>query len=172
MDEGMNEIIANDQNLIKATLLTDIVIDERARNGKWCCSPYPDHPRGCPNFRAGSCQCVNVVFNFEDIRGKRRWFAIVEEFNLKAHAEKMKLKHPDWSERQCRNLLYWQGSVRKRLKEKIEKFDPNIHEWGHTYLLLPEAHGVEVFETMRRVGIIIERNPEIVRKVAFVGLPL
>jgi hypothetical protein len=92
-----------------------------------------------------------------------RWVAIIETFDLKAHAEKMKAKHPHWSERQCRNPLYWQGGVRKRLREKAEKLN------GDIILDIPEACGVEVFETMKLVGINLERKPDIVKKVMFVG---
>jgi len=70
---------------------------------------------------------------------------------------------PGWSDRQCRNPLYWQGGVRKRLKEKCRAFGCNI------ILDIPEACGVEVFETMKNAGVIIDRHPETVIKVMLVG---
>ena len=30
--------------------LKDVVYDMRARDGTWCCLPYPGHGKGCPNF--------------------------------------------------------------------------------------------------------------------------
>jgi hypothetical protein len=98
------------------------------------------------------------------------WYAVIEEFDLKAHAIAMKAKHPGWSERQCRNPLYWQGGVRKRLREKANHLDPKLREWGHMYLSIPEAAGIDVFQTMHRAGIVIDQHPDIVRKVVLVGI--
>lgn len=146
--------------------LTLIAYDSRARNGDWCCNPYPGHPHGCPNFSKG---CTTIT-DFTKYMDTYLWYAVVEEFDLKAHAAAMKEKHPGWSERQCRNPLYWQGGVRKRLREKAERLDPKLHEWGHMYHSIPEAAGVDVFKTMLHVGIILDRHPDIVRKVVFVGI--
>lgn len=147
--------------------LEKIIVDPMARDGTWCCHPYPGHPHGCPNFPKG---CTKISFDHPRIGGHyTRWFAVVEEFDLDAHAAMMKAKHPEWSDRQCRNPLYWQGGVRKRLKEKAWRLWPKLREWGNIYTPIPEAWGVEVFETMQLVGVIIERHPGIVRKVAFIG---
>ena len=146
--------------------LNDVICDPRAKNGTWCCHPYPGHPKGCPNFPKG---CTRG-FDFEEVRNKYQWFAIVEEFDLVNHAGMMKKKHPGWSDRQCRNPLYWQGGVRKRLREKAEKPDPKLHEWGHMYMPIPGAHGANVFETMAKVGVILERKPETVKKVVLIGI--
>ncbi len=143
--------------------LKEVVYDVRARDGTWCKLPYPGHPKGCPNFP----KCPNTRVDFCTLIscGLKRWFAVVEEFDLKAHAEEMKRRHPDWSERQCRNLLYWQGPVRLLLTAKAyEHWVP-----GGIVLEIPEAHGINVFETMAKVGIVIERHPDIVRKVMLVG---
>ena len=148
--------------------LDEVICDPRARNGVWCTAPYPGHPKGCPNFPKG---CTRS-FDFESERNRRQWYAVVEEFDLIQHAAEMKKKHPDWSDRQCRNPLYWQGGVRKRLREKAYRLDPKLHEWGHMYMPITEAHGVNLFETMARVGIILERKPKIVRKIALIGIVL
>lgn len=151
--------------------LENIIVDLRAMDGTWCSHPYPGHPHGCPNFLKG---CTNRPYFNHPIEGienhYQKWFAIVEEFDLDAHAIMMKAKHPNWSERQCRNPLYWQGGVRKRLKEKAFRLHPDLKEWGNLYTALPEAWGVDVFETMKLVGVILERKPGIVRKVAFIGV--
>jgi hypothetical protein len=146
--------------------LTSIAYDSRARNGEWCCNPYPGHPKGCPNFSKG---CTTIT-DFTKYMDKYLWYAVVEEFDLKSHAAAMKVKHPGWSERQCRNPLYWQGGVRKRLREKAQRLDPKLHEWGHMYHSIPEAAGVDVFQTMHRAEITIDQHPDIVRKVVFVGI--
>lgn len=146
--------------------LPEVVYDRRAKDGTWCQHPYHNHPKGCPNFVKG---CTNRI-DFKGIGEKYRWYAIVEEFDLKSHAAMMKTKHPDWSERQCRNPLYWQGGVKKRLREKAYQLDPNLHEWGHIYLPIPEAHGVNVFDTMTKAGIVLDRKPDLVKKVVLVGI--
>lgn len=133
--------------------------------GKWCASPYPGHPHGCPNLEKG---CISKRPDFRNIAHQcRHWYAIIEKFDLKAHAAtmkaKMKAKDIDWSDRQCRNPLYWQGGVRKRLREKCNAV-------GYDLLLdIPEACGIEMFLTMERVGIHLSRTPDTVIKVMIIG---
>jgi hypothetical protein len=148
--------------------LNEIVYDERASNGVFCAHPYEGHPHGCPNWP----QCPNDEDRFtlqelKDIEAKYDKFAIVEEFDLKAHAQAMKLKHPTWSERQCRCLLYWQNGVRKRLLTKAMDF---LFKSNRSSILLsiPEASGINVFATMEKAGIIIEKHPNTVKKVMLV----
>lgn len=142
--------------------LEKIVADKRAR-GAWCATPYPGHPHGCPNLKT---ECIQDRPDFLSIAQDYNWYAITERFNLKDHAAKMKVKYPDWSERQCRNPLYWQGGVRKRLREKCDA-------WGWDILLdVPEACGIDVFRTMEKVGVHLERKPDMVIKVMIVGFDL
>lgn len=144
--------------------LKQIVLDDRAR-GAWCKLPYPGHPKGCPNFP----DCIKERSSFEKITSYdyTKWFAVIEEFDLKAHAKKMKDKHPNWSERQCRCLLYWQGGVRKRLFEKAHKV---VRPFSNDIILnIPEAHGINIFETMEKVGVKISRKPDKVIKVMLIG---
>ena len=146
--------------------LSEVVCDNRAWDGTWCTSPYLGHPHGCPNFP--NCPAMHEWFT--NYGGKYQWYAVVEVFDMEAHIVTMKAKHPGWSLRQCMNPLYWQGGVRKRLREKAYRLDPKLSEWGHFFHPIPEASGVNVFETMAKVGIILERDvSKVVRKVAFVG---
>lgn len=147
--------------------LEDVVYDIRARDGTWCCLPYPNHPKGCPNFP----KCRDKYPDFKTLEGYK-WYAIVEEFDLKAHAERMKKKHPNWTPRQCRNPLYWQNGVRKKLRERAIKFCEEKKFLGDNFSILlevPEASGIDVFATMEKVGLKLERYPNIVRKIIFVG---
>ena len=142
----------------------DIVYDVRARNGTWCKLPYPNHPKGCPNFP----HCPSNQPNFLLLEYDYDWYAVIEEFDLASHAEEMKRKHPSWTERQCRNVLYWQNSVRKRLKEKTYA----NQKQNDVVLEIPEASGVNVFATFSKVGIILQRqNPNYVLKTMFIGKP-
>ena len=138
--------------------------------GEWCKLPYPDHPQGCPNYgkQAHCPPQAPTVAEFIDL-SRPHWFIIVP-FNLEAHAQRMKAKHPKWSDRQARCVLYWQNTVRKSLRIAINSFT-----WQHpgtTSTLLPEAMGVNVIATAKKVGIDIEVKPEkIVAKIALVGFP-
>jgi hypothetical protein len=141
--------------------LTTIIYDARARNGTWCCHPYEGHPHGCPNFKNGCTLKKRPDFN--DMKDLYNWYAVVETFDLKAHMERMKAKHTHWTERQCRNPLYWQGTVRANLRNNC------ITMKGDIVLDIPEACGINVFETMALVGVVLERKPDTVRKVMLVG---
>lgn len=159
--------------LDKLLSLETVHYDPMAR-GTWCALPYHGHPRGCPNLSKG---CIRDRPDFKDIARDYTWFAVVEEFDLNAHAKMMKLRHPDWTVRQCRNPLYWQGAVRAKLRAKAEYAAGQINEYGHylknenLILDIPEACGIDVFQTMAGVGVILDRTPDIVRKVMIVGVP-
>jgi len=143
-----------------------IAYNESARNGVWCTHPYPGHKTGCPNFKKG---CTSCRPDFKNIAEMYNWYAVMEVFDLKSHAEKMRSRLP-WTERQCRNPLYRQPAVRKKLRQKAEalaaKYSPQS-----IILDIPEACGVEVFETMSLVGYELDRHPDIVVKVMLVGIP-
>jgi len=145
-----------------------LAIDERARD--WCRLPYPDHPKGCPNWnRKSACPpaapLVSEVFDLSE----EHWFAVVV-FDLSKHRDEMLAKHPDWSTRQSACCLYWQNSVSRRLRKLCDRFCRE--KPGTVYTLLPEAMGVNVFKTARHNGIAMRRSPEdIVYKIALLGLP-
>ncbi len=146
--------------------LPNVIYDIRARDGTWCKLPYPNHPKGCPNFP----RCPRQYRDFLDFTIQDRlWYAVLVEFDLQRHSAIMRIKHPDWTDRQCQNLLYWQGKVRSTLRRKAYPDYPNRPVDGRLVLEIPEASGINVFETMAQVGIIIERHPNIVRKVMLIG---
>jgi hypothetical protein len=144
-----------------------LVINIRAR--EWCRLPYPGHPAGCPNYGISE-QCppkVPIVSKVFDL-SKPHWFA-VERFDLSAHSARMAAEHPGWSERQCRCCLYWQNGVRKGLRQKCEAFVAGRP--GITFTLIPEAMGVNVFLTARKMDVRINRLAfPVVHKVALVGM--
>ncbi|HDY87830.1 MAG TPA: hypothetical protein ENH82_06895 [bacterium] len=141
-----------------------LCIDIRARD--WCLFPYPNHPKGCPNYNyKKTCPPqVKVVDKVFDLN-KDVWFAIIR-FDLVAHMNRMKDKHPNWSERQCKCVLYWQEKVKKELRLLVENF---IMFKEYIWTDCPEAMGVNVFKTFRRLNIPISIHPEIVNKVALIG---
>jgi hypothetical protein len=143
--------------------LGEIILNDRARDGTWCTMPYPNHPNGCPNFP----QCPQYRSDFNEFNGYK-WFAIIERFDLEAHAKRMKEKHHKWSERQCRNLLYWQNSVRAKLRKRTQIFAYQTN--ADIILEIPEANGVNIFGTMAKNGLLLKaHNPKIIYKIMFVG---
>jgi len=90
-------------------------------------------------------------------------------FNLEYHAETMKLRHPEWTPRQCRNLLYWQNIVRKDLKSAVKAAMGFLRCDGVSYC--PEGLGVNVFVTARLAGVKLDkiRRLKIDRHVALIG---
>ena len=144
----------------------NVVINENAK-GPWCRLPYPNHPQGCPNYGKRKT-CPPVAKKFGDLIEPPLYLAI-QQFNLEFHKKKMKEKHPNWTDKQCRNLLYWQKGVIKRLKDESYQFARTL---GDNFIVLdvPEANGVQVFETCKKIGILLDKNPEkIVYKIMIIG---
>ena len=144
----------------------NLVYDMRAKD--WCKLPYPNHKKGCPNYNKNP-DCPPQSPNIEEFIkiNRKKWF-IVECFDLEKHRNKMKKKHPEWTDKKCNCLLYWQKGVRKRLIEKCIKFISGNKDL--IYTLLPESMGVHVFNTAKSIGIPIKRNPnKKVFKIALVG---
>lgn len=149
--------------------LKTIIIDDRARDGTWCAKKYDGHPKGCPNFP----ECIETRPHFNTYDQNLHWYAVVLRFNLKAHAEEMK-KRPrkdgkEWTEAQARCVLYWQEhKVRKPLKTMAMKICHPL--MGDVLLDIPEANGIQVFDTMEEHGLVLERKkPDIIHKIMFVG---
>lgn len=146
-------------------------IDYKCRG--FCTIPYHGHKKGCPNFGVNencppNVQLVKDVFDLN-----KDLYFVVEEFDLKSHVDKMKVKHPNWTSIQLKNLLYWQGGVRKRLRDKTNEFIEDRSNGAMIYTLLPEAMGVMVINTALKLGIPIEKTPiNKVFKIALVGYSL
>ena len=143
-----------------------MAIDYNVRD--WCRFPYPDHPKGCPNWNKKDI-CPPKVKHVPDVfdLSKQHWFIIIE-FDLGAHVQRMAKLHDEWSERQCRCLLYWQKGVIKKLEEYCLQYI-RFHA-QMIYTLCPEGMGINVFRTAHRHGIMIRKNPKkTIHKVALIG---
>lgn len=143
-----------------------LVVDHKMR--AMCVQAYPQHKRGCPNFgkRSNCPPKANLIERVLDLSAPV--WAIWVTFDLAAHVARMRYMHPDWSERQLANCLYWQGSARKDLRVETEAFLAD-HP-GCIALDCPEACGVNVTATMRAVGVELQWPPvTLVHKVAIVG---
>ena len=139
-------------------LKPDQLIIEPKAQGYWCQLPYPGHPKGCPNFgKKNGCPPTSEIFS-ENYQPP--YYLITETFDIESHIQKMKKRHPEWSERQCRNLLYWQKTVNKKLKEKAKQYLASLNENSMKLIEIPEATGINVFQTCANVGIYLEKIPQ------------
>lgn len=130
------------------------VLDYSVRN--LCVRPYPLHPKGCPNFgkKDGCPPLAEPISEILDMAAPV--YAIWNAFDLLAHVENMRLKHPHWSDRQLYCCLYWQPRARKYLEGQIHTFSTRIMA---RKVYCPEAHGVNVTATMKTLGIELEWPP-------------
>ena len=70
----------------------------------------------------------------------------------------MREKHPEWSKRQLECCLYWQGTARKSLREKIKLFKI---EYPNLFIAkCPEGSGTNLTETMKQININLEWPPK------------
>lgn len=132
-----------------------------------CVRPYPGHRHGCPNHgRRATCPPrALMIGDLLDLR--RPVWVIWNDFAFGAHVERMRRKHPERSERQLACCLYWQGSARKQLEAEIARF---LERGSAVIVRCPEACGVNVTATMRKVGVELEWPPrKIARQVALAG---
>lgn len=93
------------------------------------------------------------------------------QFNLRLHSQLMKEKHPTWSERQCRNSRYWQGTARSILRDEVRFHLTRFGLHNAVVCYAPEAIGVNVTATMARVGVCLDWPPKVFCfQVALVGI--
>lgn len=129
------------------------VLDVSVR--RLCVRPYRGHPRGCPNFNKKPC-CPPQARLFENVFDlDRPVIAVWNVFDLAAHVDRMRAKHPGWSWAQLVCCLYWQAGARKKLRIGISKaLLPGMRAEA-----CPEAMGVDVTATMASIGVTIEWPP-------------
>ncbi len=125
-----------------------------------CALPYPGHPKGCPNLgKAARCPPNAPMY-----KGSETVRIAAIQYNLAARAEELKEDNPHFTNRQSRCCLYWQGTVRKALREHIREHYDQKHQWEGT----SEARGANVFAMMEAAGYPMDRKVEnYVWKVAF-----
>ena len=133
-----------------------------------CVRPYPNHPRGCPNFFSRktcppAAKIFHKVFDLNE-----PVYAVINEYRLDKHVAKMKKAHPKWTDRQLRCVLYWQGTARKQLKGLVKEALKEHKQYVATFC--PEAMGVDITKTLAAAGVQLEWPPVVtVRQVALLG---
>lgn len=118
-----------------------------------CKLPYHGHSNGCPNYgKKEGCPpqlpLLDEIFDF-----KKDLYVIYTSFPIGKFAERMRLAHPEWKEfpRQWYNPRLWQHTARKEHKEELKKFLTKNQDYEVNRS--PEAHGVNVTELMKSIGI-------------------
>lgn len=134
------------------------VVDKAMRG--LCRRKYPNHPRGCPNFakKAGCPPQAPMIWDTIDL--EQPVYAIWNAFPIGDHMQTMGCRHPEWTERQKANCLYWQPKARKQLRGIIGEFLISMggpREWR--VIGCPEAQGVNLTATMKSIGIELEWPP-------------
>lgn len=144
----------------------DLVIQEATRD--WCRFPYPNHPKGCPNYGKHRDCPPNSSMLYEYFDNNRNISFVVVKFDIAGHEKRMLQRNPDWTRKQARCVLYWQGSVRSRLRKKVQEYMNKIgyNKWSDR----PEAMGLNLFRTFHKYGLKLQKNPkDYVYKIAMLG---
>ncbi len=137
-----------------------------------CRRPYPNHPRGCPNYgkRPACPPAAPLLWDYFDRH--RPTYVVWNRFPIGEHAQRMWRRHPDWTERQAYCCLYWQPRARKQLAHAIAFCRKGNRPAGLVATVCPEAMGVNVTETMLQCGITLEWPPrQWAYQVALMGTP-
>jgi hypothetical protein len=145
----------------------DLVVDHKVRG--LCIQKYPGHKEGCPNLgvKKGCPPGVPLIGSLLDLQ--KPTFAIWSVFDLAAHVERMRGRHPKWTDRQLRCCRYWQPRARANLGWELHVFSTHYRQ---TIIQCPEATGVNVTATMASIGIHLEWPPEkVTYQVAVAGTP-
>lgn len=116
-----------------------------------CHCPYPLHSKGCPNSsRCDLFPLLDEVFDTNVYLG-------VLQIDAASLWSLRRSINPNWSDRQVRNPIQWQGHFRKDLKNNMEI---NLKKFpDYQILTMPEGFGDNVFERLKSQGIPIERRP-------------
>lgn len=155
-------------NLPDGTIKAVQIITNK-NTGKWCQIPYPNHPKGCPKYNKDNACPPIAPFIAEILDLRKSIYIVFSEFNLHAHVEKMRKRHSQWSERQLRNVLYWQGTSRKQLRQRTLKAMSQTNCNVISYC--PEGMGVNVYATCRASGLKLQRIRDLMicRHIALIG---
>jgi predicted metal-binding protein len=140
-----------------------IIMSKNVRS--WCKLPYIRHPRGCPNYGKNPL-CPPTIPYRKDILNKYNDFHLFcARFDIESYMARKKEIHPDRTDAQLRNLIYWQQSVKKRLKDAILASRIHYSEFftaGGGMMQRPsmECVGIFVFATLQRNHIEFDRKAE------------
>jgi hypothetical protein len=125
----------------------------------FCLLPYPGHPKGCPNYgkvfnRISPCPPNTKYYpDFFDLRV----YAGILILDFAAYLKMMSVRHPVWTDRQLKNVLYWQKHYRKLLSDFMLQKSSDFPDYE--IINSPETMGVNVFATLVKAGFKPEVKP-------------
>lgn len=143
-----------------------------------CCKRYEGHPCGCPNFGMRDTCPPDAPLLVDYFDQTHPFWALWVDFDLAQWVQTKQIEHPEWTYKQCANLRYWQPKARKFLRGHAQAWMRNyVVRWkdlcckqGFEFTECPEAMGVDVTTTMKRIGVHLEWPPKnIVRKIYLLG---
>lgn len=139
-----------------------IVFRDMSTIQRWCRMPYIGHPKGCPN--AEGCDLF-IDDLWHQVWEAKALHLLWIEFDLDGWEKAMASRHPEWTSRQCRNLLYWQKTVRAELRQAAKDLFPEGQ-----LIIGAEGGGVDYYLTMRRLGVPLDtiRNLHTVRVIGLI----
>ena len=140
-------LLADISKVTALSYAVDIVCDRSVP--ALCSRPYAQHPRGCPNV----ARCSKVPWFLDEYQ--EVGYVATLRFDFGTYLDTMRAKHPNWSDRQLRCPLYWQGHARKAMRTFVDA----QHIEGYEPVWIPEAMGVNVTETCKNAGITLEWPP-------------
>lgn len=139
---------------------------------EWCKLPYPNHKNGCPNYNKSPFCPPNSPYYKEKIKKYKNLKLVIASFDFHQYKTKMKQIHPNWTNRQLGNVLYWQSQVKKKLKEYISKLKPDLilgcGSGLGTYSI--ESVGINIIRSLIHLKIEIQVKPkEYIKLICLIG---
>ena len=131
-----------------------------------CLSRGGSFRNGCPNYGKKEGCPPRRLFS-EDYDLDKPIYLISSDFDIFNHSEKIREKHPGWTEKAIYNPRYWQATARKIHRLDIGKFlsaYPN-----YAVERSPEGAGVNVDALCKSVGIILEWPPRKLTRLISLG---
>ena len=139
--------------------MKQIVYNPAINQGCFCKLPYPGYPEGCPNYNHNP-HCPPHAIYFGNYANQYTHFTLIYAFfHFMAYKIRMKLKHPDWGDKQLGNSRLWQSQIKRMLKEKVQTLmtssDDLVFGCGSGMWDQPsmEAAGIDVVKTCNYAGI-------------------
>ena len=121
---------------------------------------------GCPNYGKKSGCPPRKLFD-EDYDMSRDIYLIVSNFDLTEHTQRIRTRHPTWTEKAVYNPRYWQATARKLHEREIEAFTKE-HP-GYSTERTPEGAGINVDLLCQNHGIELEWPPRKLTRIVSVG---
>lgn len=122
-----------------------------------CLKKSSSFRQGCPNYgKKEGCPPRNLFDEDYDLNSPI--YLIATDFNLTKQADRIRITHPDWTEKAIYNPRYWQNTARRIHSGEISDFLKENPEY--TIEKSPEGAGINIDKLCRDYGIILEGHLE------------